>query len=160
MLYILNIYLKEWSRIEGIRNFSNVGSHQGRWREHIRACCVLPSCTGEGREELQYNLAGALGAALVLGIFKRFAAYLERPFDLITDHWALLGGLRTFRNLTSIHKKSPELWIADFLSRVRADGSVEGDSSAVVTLAQVAAPEQVLWTDEIFTACFITEAWA
>ena len=121
-----------------------------------------------GKAEKNYSTTERELLAVVLGV-KRFAVYLGRPFDLITDHRALqwldtldindrkgrrarwLEYLQEF-DITSIHKsgKSPELSIADFLSRVRADGSVEDDSPEIVTVAQVATPEEVLWKDEIF----------
>ena len=123
-----------------------------------------------GKAERNYSTTERELLAVVLGV-KRFAVYLGRPFDLITDHRALqwldtldindrkgrrarwLEYLQEF-DITSIHKagKSPELSIADFLSRVRADGSVEGGGPEVrqVTVAQVSVPEEVCWKDEPF----------
>ena len=122
-----------------------------------------------GKAEKNYSTTERELLAVVQGV-KRFAIYLGRPFDLITDNQALqwldtldindrkgrrarwLEYLQEF-DIKSIHKsgKSPELSIADFLSRVRADGSVEDDSPEIVTVAQVATPEEtVLWKDEIF----------
>lgn len=94
--------------------------------------------------------------AVVLGV-KKYRVYLGKGFNLITDHQALrwlksldpdnetgrrgrwLDFLQQF-DMTITHKKgkSPEMSIADFLSRVTCSGEVKGQGGQAVEMISAA----------------------